>query len=394
MRLASMMPARRLLRRELPPLIVAMSLVVGAAAAGEPPTDGAAAATAAEDAPAPPDSADADGGATLIPLPILFYTPETETGFGTSAIYYFHPGGAGAATHPSAISAIFIYTTKKQLVAQMEADVYLPGDDYQFTVSGGGVKFPNTFWGLGNDAPDEAEEDFTPRVFEAAAEVRRRVAPGWHVGLDVSFADRTLKETEEGGLLATKAIPGVDDGRVVQAGVVVARDTRDNILSPTTGALHEARGSLATGSLGSDYEFASWTIDSRTFRPLPGAAVLGVRALWMTTDRTPPFDLLPQLGGEDLLRGYYGGRYRDRALLAGQLEVRRHLWWRLGAVAFVAAGQVANTTGEFRLDAFRFAGGCGGRFCIGEDEGASLRADLGLGEGGAAGFYVGFGEVF
>lgn len=379
-----MFPDWRPSRGSLLPLTVSL-LLVAAAGAQEVAQDSTVASA---------DSARTDDGSTLIPLPILFYTPETETGFGASAVYYFRPGGERAASRPSTIGAILIYTAKKQIVAQVSTDLYLPGGDYQLAVEGGGVKFPNTFWGIGNDSPDEAEEDFTPRVFNAAAELRRRVASGWYVGVNASFADRELLDTEEGGLLAARVIPGVEDGRVVQTGVVIARDTRDNILAPRKGSLHEIRADLATGFLGSDYEFASWTLDSRTFRSVPGAAVLGLRALWLATDRTPPFDLLPQLGGEALLRGYYAGRYRERSLIACQLEVRRRLWWRFGAVAFAAAGQVANSTEEFRLDAFRFAGGCGARFVVSEDEGASLRADLGIGEAGAGGFYVGFGEVF
>lgn len=366
----------------------ALASVDSVAAADLVPADSTAADSTAA------DSVAVDKGTTLIPLPVFFYTPETKTGFGGALVYYFRPGGARAAARPSTIASLLVYTEKKQLVAQTGADIYLPGDEYQLTIGGGGVKFPNTFWGLGNDSPEEAEEDYTPRVLEVSAEVRRRVSPGWYVGANASFADRKLEVTEEGGLLATKAVPGVDDGRVVQAGVVFARDTRDNIVAPAFGALHEIRVKLATDLLGSDYEYASWTIDSRTYRSVPGAAVLVTRALWMAADRTPPFDLLPQLGGESLLRGYYAGRYRDRALLAFQLEVRRHLWWRIGVVAFAGAGQVANDTGEFRLDAFRFAGGCGARFLVGKDEGVNLRADLGLGEGGSSGFYIGFGEIF
>jgi outer membrane translocation and assembly module TamA len=110
---------------------------------------------------------------------------------------------------------------------------------------------------------------------------------------------------------------------------------------------------------------------------------------------TAPFDLLPQLGGDVLLRGYYQGRFRDRTLLAGQVEYRSPLVWRLGLVGFAAAGQVAPEFGAMGFDRFKPAVGVGLRIRFVKATGLSIRADYGWGlEGGSAGFYLNVGEAF
>ena len=102
---------------------------------------------------------------------------------------------------------------------------------------------------------------------------------------------------------------------------------------------------------------------------------------------------MPQLGGEELLRGYYGGRYRERNLLAVQAEYRAHVWWRFGAVGFVSAGRVSHDLSDMDFSGFKPAVGLGLRFLLAPDEGLNLRADFGFGKE-SSGFYLGLGEVF
>jgi outer membrane translocation and assembly module TamA len=109
----------------------------------------------------------------------------------------------------------------------------------------------------------------------------------------------------------------------------------------------------------------------------------------------PPFDLLPQLGGDVLLRGYFQGRFRDKDLLAFQAEYRAPVWWKLGAAAFVSAGQVAPELSGLRIDAFHPAAGFGLRFLIQEEEGVQIRADFAWGfDVESSGFYINIGEAF
>ncbi len=332
-------------------------------------------------------------GPTLIPFPFVYYTPETETAFGATVGYYFRTAQDSTRDWPSSLAPVVIYTQKKQFITALGGDVYLSGGRYHLVAGISYLRFPNTFWGVGNEAPDSAEEDFTARSLAVGAVLQQRVAPDWYAGFALGLAHRVLTEVERGGLLATHAVPGTADGWVIGAGVQVDRDTRDSNVYPTRGSFLRFAASRNDARLGSDYDFSAFTLDMRRYLPLGPWQVLALRAVGLGTTGTPPFDLLPALGGDTLLRGYFAGRYRDRDLLAFQAEARTPCWRRLGAVAFLAAGQVARDPQELSAGAFHAAGGFGLRFLLSRDEHLNLRADWGVGQGDT-GFYLGIGEIF
>ena len=135
-------------------------------------------------------------------------------------------------------------------------------------------------------------------------------------------------------------------------------------------------------------------LDLRRYFPL-FSNVLALRALGAASVATPPFDLMPQLGGDALLRGYFSGRYRDRQLMAFQAEYRFHLWWRIGGVGFIGAGQLGDVFGDFDLGSFHTNAGGGIRFLLSRAEGLNIRADWGWGLGASSsGFYLSLGEAF
>ncbi len=351
----------------------------------------------------PPDSVatadDGEDGSTLVPLPVIFYQPETGLGFGATAIYFFQLGGPGegdgAQATPSFIAPILIYTTKKQILASIGTELYPGSGRYRILGGAAFLKFPTKFWGIGNDTPDSAEEDFTPQTFSFTADVLKRFAPGWFAGLTGGFAYRKLSEVEEGGLIDTGAVPGTEDGNLIGIGVLASRDTRSSTVFPTSGSYHQLRATLYNGFFGSEYDFGAISVDLRKYFPAFTRQVFALRALGIAFPGSPPFDYLPQLGGDLLLRGYFAGRYRDRNLLAAQLEYRARLVWRVGVVGFAAAGQVADVLDRLRWDGFHPSLGLGLRFKLAEDEGLNLRADYGWGfDVGSGGLYLSLGEAF
>jgi hypothetical protein len=339
-----------------------------------------------------------DGRTSLIPLPVVFYQPETGVGFGLSGVYLFHLGRAGDSEErrlPSAVSAIGIYTTKSQIIVAVQTELYPASGSYRFIGELSFSKFPTKVWGIGNDTPDELEEDYTPVSFNLTLEAQHRLRRGWYAGITTQFAYRELKEVLNGGLIDSGMIPGTEDGRVVGAGLLLLRDTRESTWYPRSSSFHQIRAMLFDGAIGSDYDYFTVTIDLRRYMAVFKSHVLALRALGNGIGGDPPFDILPQLGGDALLRGYYQGRFRDKDLLAFQAEYRAPVWWKLGAVAFASAGQVAPDLGGLRVDAFHPAAGFGFRFLIQEAEGVQIRADFAWGfDVESSGFYINIGEAF
>jgi outer membrane protein assembly factor BamA len=332
-------------------------------------------------------------GTSIIPFPFVFYTPETKVGFGGTLITMFRLSQGGGQDQPSSLSPIFVYTQKKQIVAMVETELFFGEGRYRLNADLGYSKFPNTIWGIGNDTPDELEEDYTPRLISANVQFQRRVAPGWYVGGRIEFAQRKLVETDSTGLLQAGLLPGTEDGRILSGGLLITWDTRDNTVNPRSGGYRQLRASINDSAVGSDYDFSSYSLDVRQYVSLAPGHVLALRGLGQASVGTQPFDVLPQLGGEELLRGYYGGRYRDRNLVALQGEYRAHVWKRFGIIGFVSAGRVSHRLSEMDLTGIKPAAGFGLRFLLAPDEGLNLRADWGFGNG-SSGFYLGMGEVF
>jgi hypothetical protein len=102
------------------------------------------------------------------------------------------------------------------------------------------------------------------------------------------------------------------------------------------------------------------------------------------------------MGGDMMMRGYYQGRYRDKNLLAAQVEYRILPFAfskRWGAAVFAAASAVAPELRAFQLDKTQFAAGGGLRYLLFQKKDIFLRLDVGFTREGP-GFYFFTGEAF
>lgn len=115
------------------------------------------------------------------------------------------------------------------------------------------------------------------------------------------------------------------------------------------------------------------------------------------TGGSSPFYLMPALGNDEMMRGYYNGRYRDRNFIAGQTELRYRLDARWGVVGFLGAGEVFHSSFSFNQLKPNYGGGL--RYFFDVEKGLSVRADYGIGQKVAgeqrqSGFYIGLGQAF
>ncbi len=341
-------------------------------------------------------SATAPRGNTLVPLPVFFYMPETGVGFGAIVGYYFRLSGTTrpdtvGRNLPSFVFPILIYTSKKQIITQLRTELYPARGRYRLTGLLGYSKFPTKFWGIGNYTPEEDSTRYTAGTFDVMLELQRQLAVGWYIGVIGQVAHRKLLSAE----FDTGTVPGTEDGNIVGVGLSVARDTRTNTTFPQSGSFHQIRATLFDGAFGSDFDYGTLSLDFRKYLSPRNGHVLAIRLYGVGTTGGPPFERLAMLGGDLLLRGYYIGRFRDKDLLALQAEYRATIWRRIGAVAFVGAGQVASDLADFAVAGFKPSAGLGLRFLLSPQEGLNIRADFGRGfDVGSSGFYLSLGEVF
>jgi len=326
-------------------------------------------------------------------IPVLYYTPETKTAFGVAAQYYYRERGSEMSGRPSTIVPAVIYTQKNQIMADISGQLYWKRETYRLDGELGYSKYPDKFYGIGNDTPEDAEEDLTPRYINLRVNVQRRVYSELNLGLGYEFQHSKLLEVEEGGLLDAGSVSGSDGGTVSGAGIFASWDTRDNIFYPSSGSYHQLSASVFGSALGSDFSFNRYQLELRQYLGML-SHVLALQGQVTIATGTPPLQQLALFGGGDLMRGYYEGRYRERSMIAFQAEYRVvPIWWRLGLAAFAGLGDVAHDVGDFRLSDFNYSLGGGIRYLLSREEGITVRLDFGLGEG-SSGVYITLGEAF
>jgi len=355
-------------------------LLLAAAAAHAAPAETAAAE----------ERATGDENARWLFIPALGYSPDTKL-LGGAYVIVLLPGSDPA--HRSSVAVGGIVTQRKQVSVSASPTLYWNGGDWRLEARAGYRYFPSDFWGVGRDAPESAAEVFTPEATAIELALDRRVWRSLRLGLGASWERFRLAERETGGLLDGLAGAGGGDTRSLTASLIW--DGRDRLWLPTRGVFASIRAGtydVERGCRRCDHDEVR--ADLRAYRSLGPRVGAAGRLLAVVQDGSPPFDRLAALGGAMLLRGYGEGRWRDRALLAAQAELRAPALWRsLGLVLFAGWGDVAPAAGDLAPARSRGSAGFGLRWLLDADDGMQLRADLGVGEEGA-GFYIGFGEVF
>src|SRR5204863_2575726 len=110
-------------------------------------------------------------------------------------------------------------------------------------------------------------------------------------------------------------------GWLIGVGPVLSRDTRDDSTFPRAGNFSTASLTWFDDELVGDYGFTQLELDHRTFVALPLRSVLALQGYGLITwGGEPPLEFYGELGGQERLRGYYFGRYRDKVYVMGQAE--------------------------------------------------------------------------
>ncbi|GAA4381317.1 BamA/TamA family outer membrane protein [Hymenobacter koreensis] len=349
----------------------------------------------------PPDSV--PKRVALIPLPLVYYTPETRLAYGAAlaATVRFRRDAAYPDARPSQLTFGVAYTQNKQLLLYLPFQLFYDRNNYYAYGELGYYRYNYYFYGVGeNQGPRELYGVNFPRIRLNAF---RRVVPGWvrgklYAGLRYQWEDYDVTSVESGGLLESGAVPGGRGSRVAGGGLGVFFDSRDNVFFPTKGVVADlsllVRNRAAeTGPTPRTTHFDRYAVDVSSYHRLHKHAVLAVNYLASFTNGSAPFNALSSLGGTRRLRGYYEGRYRDRNAALLQGEVRFDVYRRLGAVVFGGVGALGNEQQLLRLDRPKTAYGGGLRFTLNRRDHLNLRLDYGLGRE-SSGFYLTLGEAF
>jgi outer membrane protein assembly complex protein YaeT len=191
------------------------------------------------------------------------------------------------------------------------------------------------------------------KIFADAA-LRRKLTRNWHMQMSYGLSFNKEESVAASSPVDIEELPYLDQTtRISSAGLEIARDTRDNLLNPTTGSYLGAKIDLAPKIIGSELTYYQQAIEAKVYQQVFKHIVLAGRVQLQTiqgmqdTSYIPAFKRL-YLGGSDTVRGYdfqklpplnrNGDPIGGQTGLNASVEARFPLYKELSGVAFLDAG--------------------------------------------------------
>ncbi len=328
-------------------------------------------------------------GTPLI-APGITYAPETRLAVGLGVLAITEERRFGQ--RPDAYGANLLVTQNGQFVLAGSVDAWTRDNKLRVESDLSFVRFPNRYFGLGLATPSTGEK-YTPTTVRGSVTVQRAVKRGWYLGVRAGGDYTALSDLDTSGTIRLR--PERDGWHLLTLGVQGTRDTRDRVYGPRHGSVFTLAATQSPRALGSEFGFVRYLVDVREYVPLTSFATMAVQARGEHVAGTAPFERLPSLGGADLLRGYFAGRFRGESLALAQGELRLGPFRELvGVTLFGAAGAVGPDLTTLRYATYRRAGGGGVRLILNPQTGLAFRVDYGVGENGSRGWYITVGEAF
>jgi outer membrane protein assembly factor BamA len=326
-------------------------------------------------------------------FPFLLRSPETSVGFGAANVFFFRTKENDSASRTSDVNLVALYTLRKQTVFVLGSSIYFPDEKVIIRLQTSYSHYPDKTWGIGNDSPGGAKEDYSMHQFYFYPQILRKFLHNWYAGINYEIQSVGDFVYQPNGVFDQQDIPGRYGGSMAGAGVLLSYDSRNGAYSPTNGIFGELNLMSHNGVAGSDFNFTTFSVDLRKFFPLEEDRVLAMQFILKDNKGNVPIRSLAMLGGSDMMRGYYYGRYTDKDLIAYQAELRQFLFWRIGVAGFAGLGEVADKVADFRFDGLHYAAGAGLRIMVSKKEKLNLRVDYGFGSQ-SGGLYVIVKEAF
>ncbi|MCY2688567.1 BamA/TamA family outer membrane protein [Salinimicrobium sp. TH3] len=334
---------------------------------------------------------------TYTPLPNISYSPDTRLVLGALLLVQFKPGQAGPETRASNALLSTAFSFNEQSSVEADYTIIFPHERWFWKGYASYQKWPESFWGIG---PETLEEDEVKVEYQKII-FRQKFLQQWKSNL---FAGPYLQYTNmfnvayflnEDEEIKAPAVTGAEGGANLGLGASFIWDKRNSIMTPTTNHYLEFSTLFFSTNWFGDFNFQSYLLDARKYYDFTsgGKNVLAFHARIEHTAGEVPFRELAMLGGQEIMRGYMKGRYRDRTGAQVQTEFRRILTGRFGVVAFGALGVVGPGFDELQTEYIKWTAGGGLRYNINKANPTFIRLDYGVGKD-TGGFYVTLGEAF
>lgn len=331
----------------------------------------------------------------VIPLPLLYYTPDTRLAYGGMAVKYFklRKDKNDTLTRLSYVKLLIDYTQNRQLDVWASWNIFTTGEKYIIKGESRYRNFPDRYYGVGNRTPESASEFFSFDLLTLKVLGVRNLGNRNFAGLDYQITNYYNVSKAIGGQLINGDIPGSFGGFNSGLGFVYTMDHRDNVFNSQKGMFFEISSYFYSNLIGSNFNFSNYNLTYNKYHPLKKKRTLAWQVVANLNTGNVPFYSLAAAGGDEILRGYARNRFRDRNFIGTQAEYRFPIFWRIGGVAFAGIGDVFNTPNDIQFRYLKYSFGTGLRLNLNRKENVNIRIDYGFGLQNQ-GLYLSIGEAF
>ena len=325
---------------------------------------------------------------SVLPLPAIGYSPETRTYIGAVTLFTFNNWN-DSTTRSSNASIEFNYTWNKQMILESDWNYFFPREEWFTRGLVHYSKYPDLYYGIGINTPEAGEVNFQSNRFIFDVDVFRNLKNKMFLGLGLNYKSFANIENLGDTIIF---YPELKDENNFGVKVIFLKDARNHILTPTSGSYFEISNAFNFASA----FYSVISLDYRRYISFGDSKnhTLAGRFYHKSVLGEPPYYDYSVIGGDKYARGYYLGRFRDNNFSTFQMEMRNHLFWRLGISTFGGISMVYGQFSNIEKESFKPNAGVGLRFLVDKKEGTHLRFDYAVGSHNQSGFYISFGESF
>ncbi len=283
-------------------------------------------------------------------------------------------------------------TTAGFFVVGLRGNHIFPHESFQLDYKVNLSTFSTSYWGMGyaNADNDDNETDYRRNRINAMARFMVKLAPNTYIGPFVNYRVTQASDVNEDFSYLWQ---GQDKTiHTYTAGLSFTYDSRDFMLNASKGVFVQIDQTFTPRCFGNGkYNFSTTEATFATYGKLWKGAILAGELHGQFNYGHIPWSQLATVGSNDRMRGYYEGRYNDKNVIEGQVELRQHIKGRNGVVAWVA---LANAFPNFKNIAWRYTlpnAGVGYRWEF--KKRINIRVDYGFTRNGG-GFIFNINEAF